>query len=65
MTAGTQCDQVFEAVGSKLASRLDVMHLKAFSGATILAAPTVSAQNLSAKSLVRAGVQSNPRSSPC
>ena len=65
MTTGAQRDQVFEAVGSKLASRVDVMHLKVLSGATILAAPTVSRENLSAKSLVRAGVQSNPRSSRC
>jgi len=53
MTADAQCDQVFEAVVSKLASRLDVVHLKVFSRATILAAPAVSAQNLFANSLVR------------
>ena len=67
MTADAQCDQVFEAVVSKLASRLDVVHLKVFSRATILAAPAVSAQNLFANSLVRVWVQSNPRQfhKPC
>jgi hypothetical protein len=61
MTADAQCDQVFEAVVSKLASRLDVMNLQIFGCAAILATPAIPAQNLFANSLVRVWVQSNPR----
>lgn len=60
MTAGAQCDQVFEAVVSKFASRLDMMHLEIFRCAAMLTAPAISVQNLFANSLVRVWVQSNP-----
>ena len=61
MTADAQRDQVFEVVVSKLASRLDMMHLEIFRCAAMLTAPTVSAENLSAKNFVGAQVQPNPR----
>ena len=61
MTADAQRDQVFEAVVSKLASRLHMMHLEIFRRTAMLTAPAISAQNLFAKSLVHVRVQSNPR----
>ena len=57
MTAGAQRDQVFRAVVSKLAARLDMVNLQIFRGAAILAAPIIPGENLLAESFIRLGIQ--------
>ena len=58
MTAGAQRNQVFGTVVSKLASRLEMMHLKVFRRAAILAAPIVPGKNLLVEGFVRLSIQS-------
>jgi hypothetical protein len=49
VTTIAKCDQVFFAVISRVASKLDVMELQALHASTALTAPAIAFQNLAAK----------------
>ena len=60
MTRSTQCDQILLGIVALEAARLNVMDLKIFSSAAILASPSVPVENSSVEFLVGSSIESQP-----
>jgi hypothetical protein len=57
----TKRDQIFASIIAKCAARTNMVHLKAFRGSAILAAPAIPLKDITAKLAVGIWVQTKPR----
>jgi small basic protein len=58
---GAKSDQVFGSIVAKRTTRTNMVHLKAFRGSAILAAPAISLQHIGTKLAVGIRIESKPR----